>query len=169
VTSTAPAPGELRPFLGYDTQQAAKFAAVWLPAWTGNDPERLASFYTEDAFYSDPHLPAGIRGRGALTAYFERLLARYPDWVWTQTASTPMRDGFVNFWQARVPLGGSELTLPGVCLVELREGLIARNQTLFDRSALLDTIRQQRATPHPVPRGNDKPLLRTECADGDFG
>jgi SnoaL-like domain len=165
----APAVGAPKPFVGYDEKQAAQFAAAWLPAWTGNDPERLASFYTHDTFYSDPEVPEGIRGHEALTAYLERLLARFPGWTWTQTDSAPMRDGFVNYWQARVPISESELTLTGVCLVELREGLIARNQVFFDRSAMLDAIGEQRTAAHPVPHGNDNPLLGMERADGDFG
>jgi hypothetical protein len=26
--------------------EAAQFAQLWLPAWTGNDPQRLAAFYS---------------------------------------------------------------------------------------------------------------------------
>jgi ketosteroid isomerase-like protein len=55
-------------FTGLTEAEAREFAARWLPAWTGNDPERLASFYTEDAFYSDPAVPDGIPGRGALSS-----------------------------------------------------------------------------------------------------
>jgi ketosteroid isomerase-like protein len=33
---------------------AAEFAQRWLPAWTGNDPERLAAFCSDDALYVDP-------------------------------------------------------------------------------------------------------------------
>ena len=39
--------------------EARAFAEQWLPAWTGNDPERLASFYSDDTFYLDPAIPAG--------------------------------------------------------------------------------------------------------------
>lgn len=144
-------------FRGYGEEQAMRFAADWLPAWTGNDPQRLASFYTHDTLYSDPHVPDGIRGREALETYLARLLARYPDWVWTQTASTPMRDGFVNFWQARVPLGDSELQLAGVCLVELREDLIARNQTFFDRTPLMDAIAARRSAGQGASEGEERP------------
>jgi len=42
-------------------EEAMRFADKWLPAWTGNDPERLASFYAEDAFYLDPGVPNGLR------------------------------------------------------------------------------------------------------------
>ena len=29
-------------FEGLDAAEASAFASEWLPAWTGNDPERLA-------------------------------------------------------------------------------------------------------------------------------
>ena len=141
LTSAIGQPGE---FGGYDQRQAALFAAAWHPAWTGNQPERLAAFYTRDTFFSDPKIPEGVRGRDALTEYLTWLLALYPDWVWTQTASTPMRNGFVNYWHAKVPVGDVELGLDGVCLVELRDGLIARNQVFFDRIPLRDAVRALR-------------------------
>jgi ketosteroid isomerase-like protein len=37
--------------------QAKEFASRWLPAWTGNNPKKLASFYSEDTFYLDPRRP----------------------------------------------------------------------------------------------------------------
>ncbi len=120
--------------------EARKFAARWLPAWSGNDPERLASFYTEDAFYSDPVVPGGVEGKEALLAYFRALLGRFPDWEWTNAAAIPMEGGFLNHWHARIPVGGTVLECDGVCTVELREGLIARNRVYFDRSELLAAI-----------------------------
>jgi ketosteroid isomerase-like protein len=84
-------------------EEARQFAEQWLPAWTGNDPERLAAFYSEDAFYLDPAVPSGIQGKAALLRYFRKLLAAFPDWVWTQREAIPMEDGFVNLWHARIP------------------------------------------------------------------
>ena len=83
-------------FEGLNSDEARRFADGWLPAWTGNDPERLISFYTDDVFYSDPALPRGVRGREALLAYFRKLLGRNPDWVWTHSGSVPLADGFLN-------------------------------------------------------------------------
>ena len=40
--------------------EAAQFAQRWLPAWTGNDPQRLAAFYSDDALYVDPGIPAEV-------------------------------------------------------------------------------------------------------------
>ena len=72
-------------FDGWSRDWRVHFAMRWLPAWTGNNPQRLASFYTDDAFDSDLAIPNGIYGKEALIGYFTKLLARYPGWVWSQT------------------------------------------------------------------------------------
>lgn len=40
-------------------EQAREFASRWLPAWTGNEPEKLAEFYSDDAVYLDPAITQG--------------------------------------------------------------------------------------------------------------
>ena len=121
--------------------EAREFAAKWLPAWTGNDPELLAGFYAEDAFYSDPAIPDGVRGTAALLAYFKKLLARNPDWVWRQVEAIPMEGGFLNKWEATIPVGAKILTVTGVCLVQLDSaGKIRRNEVYFDRHELLSEM-----------------------------
>ena len=121
--------------------EAADFAARWLPAWTGNRPEALADFYSEDAFYLDPAVPAGLRGKPALLAYFRKLLARNPGWVWTQIEGIPMQDGFLNKWRVAIPFDGGALDLVGVCLVQLdADGKIRRNEVYFDRTPWLAAL-----------------------------
>jgi hypothetical protein len=128
-----------------DTVEARRFAESWLPAWTGNNPELLVSFYSEDAFYLDPGVPGGIKGKPALLAYFSKLLAYNPDWLWSQIDSIPMEDGFLNKWHARIPVGSETLDIVGVCSVQLdREGKIRRNEVYFDRSLWLAEIARQK-------------------------
>jgi hypothetical protein len=124
---------------------AAQLAQRWLPAWTGNDPERLAAFYSDDALYVDPGIPAGARGKAELLAYFSKLLAHNPNWVWTQLEAIPMEDGFLNKWLAKIPVGGKTLEIVGVCLVQLdAAGKIRRNEVYFDRTELLAEIARYR-------------------------
>lgn len=126
--------------------EARRFAEEWLPAWTGNDPERLAGFYSDDALYVDPAIPAGVRGKPALLAYFRKLLGFNPSWVWTQIEAFPMEDGFLNKWRAAIPVGTATLEVVGVCSVQLDgSGKIRRNEVYFDRSELLAEIARQRA------------------------
>ena len=127
-------------FEGLSEAEAKEFAARWLPAWSGNDPERLAAFYSDDVFYSDPAVPGGVSGKKALLAYFRALLARFPEWVWTNTGATPMENGFLNHWHATIPIGGTVVECDGVCTVRLRDGLIDRNEVFFDRSELIAAI-----------------------------
>ena len=123
--------------------EARRFAERWLPAWSGNRPELLASFYTDDVYYSDPATQKGVKGREQLLAYFRKLLARNPDWVWTQRGAIPLADGFLNEWHASVPVGDARVEIDGVCTVQLRDRLIYRNEVFFDRSELLAALASQ--------------------------
>ena len=127
-------------FRGMDADEARAFAERWLPAWSGNHPDLLASFYTEDVVYSDPAIPSGVQGRHALLAYFTKLLGRNPEWVWSHRGSVPMQDGFLNLWHASIPTAGRTVEADGACTVQLREGLIYANHVFFDRSELLRAL-----------------------------
>lgn len=122
-------------------EQARQFASRWLPAWTGNDPEGLLAFYAEDAFYLDPLIPQGVKGKKELRKYFTRLLAQNPSWVWTQLEAIPMEGGFLNKWLAKIPVREKIVECVGVCLVQFNEqDLIIRNEVYFDRIDLVDEI-----------------------------
>ncbi len=127
-------------FDGLDAASARAFAEEWLPAWSGNRPELLVSFYTDDATYSDPAIPGGVHGRASLLAYFTKLLARNPNWVWTYRGSVPLADGFLNEWHASIPTGAATAEVDGVCTVRLRDRRIYRNDVYFDRSALFTAM-----------------------------
>jgi len=122
-------------------EQAKAFAGEWLPAWSGNNPELLASFYADDCFYLDPGIPQGVRGKEALLAYFRKLLSANPEWVWTQREAIPMEGGFVNLWHASIPVGENKLECDGLCFVVMdNTGKITRNEVYFDRSKLIKLI-----------------------------
>jgi hypothetical protein len=48
-----------------------------------------------------------------------------------------MEGGFLNHWEATIPVAETVVRCAGVCTVELREGLISRHEVFFDRSELL--------------------------------
>jgi hypothetical protein len=122
-------------------EQAKDFAAQWLPAWTGNQPEKLADFYSDDVFYLDPGIPNGVYGKAALLKYFQKLLAQNPKWVWTQIEGIPMEGGFLNKWNASIPVGAKTMECVGVCFVQFDDdGKICRNEVYFDRTSLIAEI-----------------------------
>jgi hypothetical protein len=100
-------------------EEATAFASRWLPAWTGNEPEKLASFYSDDCFYSDAVIPSGAKGKAELIDYFRKLLAQNPDWVWSQIEAIPMEGGFLNKWLANIPVGKKTLECTRLQLSEM--------------------------------------------------
>jgi hypothetical protein len=125
--------------------EAREFAARWLPAWSGNDALRLASFYTDDLFYSDPRLPDGVTGKKDFIRYLLKLLANNPNWLWTQESAIPLQDGFLNKWRLDAPVGDQVITCRGVCTVQMTDGLIYRNEVYFDTPPLVTAIRDWNA------------------------
>ncbi|MCX5851430.1 MAG: hypothetical protein NT072_05175 [Deltaproteobacteria bacterium] len=122
-------------------EEAREFASRWLPAWTGNEPDKLVDFYSDDAFYLDPTIPKGVQGKGPLIAYFRKLLGQNPYWVWTQIEPIPMEGGFLNKWLARIPVGEKMIECIGVCFVQFDErGKIRRNEVYFDTHELISEI-----------------------------
>lgn len=109
------------------------FIREWLKSWTGNRPDGLLEYYAEEAFYADPAHPAGLVGHEALRAYFTKLLARNPDWIWQAAEITPTEKGCTLKWKARIPAGNQTLELFGLDIVEISNGKITRNEVYFDR------------------------------------
>ena len=121
--------------------KAEEFASRWLSAWTGNKPETLVSYYSDDCFYLDAGIPDGAKGKPELLAYFRKLLGQNPDWVWTQIEAIPMEGGFLNKWLATIPVGTKTIECVGVCFLQFDErGKIKRNEVYFDRTELVSAI-----------------------------
>lgn len=109
------------------------FTEKWLSAWTGNQPEILLDFYTEDAFYSDPAKPNGLKGKEQLFAYFKKLLQRNPNWKWTIVEIFETEKGFTLKWKAEIPIELENLIIYGLDIVEITNDKISRNEVYFDR------------------------------------
>lgn len=110
----------------------------WLASWSGGDAAKLIEFYADDAVYCDPACPQGLCGKAALTSYFSKLLAAYPDWSWQRIAHQVDDEGRRVFlkWQASVPTDSGEVTLQGMDELELAGGRIQSNEVYFDASQL---------------------------------
>jgi hypothetical protein len=119
-------------------QELEQFCDNWLAAWTGNAPELLLPFYTEDALYRDPSTKSSIQGHIAMLSYFKKLLKNNPDWVWTREELMPTEKGFTLKWKAEIPIGNKIIHEFGLDIVELSDGKISRNEVYFDTLALMN-------------------------------
>ncbi len=116
----------------------------WLPAWTGNKPEKLISFYAETAFYRDPANIYGLKGYDQILPYFKKLLAANPNWIWEAVEIFPTERGFNAKWKATIPVGKDTIIEYGIDIVEVENGKITRNEVYFDRSALVEALKKQK-------------------------
>ena len=104
----------------------------------------LVEVYAEDVFSRDPAKPDGIHGKAALLGYFKKLLATFPDWVWTADDVFPVDGGFALRWKARIPVGEKVIEETGMDLVLVENGKVTRNEVYFDRAALLGAVEENR-------------------------
>ncbi|MGZ3687378.1 MAG: nuclear transport factor 2 family protein, partial [Bdellovibrionota bacterium] len=118
------------------------FCTRWLSAWTGNRPEQLREFYTEDSYYRDPARPQGLRG-AELLPYFTKLLAKNPAWEWKAVEILPTEKGFCLKWKASIPAGPTVVSEEGLDIVEMRGTRISRNEVYFDRAGLMNLSRDR--------------------------
>jgi hypothetical protein len=112
------------------------FTKKWLESWSGNRASLVLSFYSDDAFYRDPAMAAGISGKLNLGAYLEKLLRKNPEWVWEMVELYPTELGFVLKWKATIPTPDEVITEFGMDIVELKDGKITRNEVYFDATKL---------------------------------
>lgn len=122
-------------------QELESFCSRWLASWSGNHPEDLLAFYSEDVFYRDPGGPEGVHGKAALRRYFEKLLAANPNWKWEMVELMPTEKGFTLKWRTHIPAGDTPVVEEGLDIVELENGHITRNEVYFDRTGLLQAMR----------------------------
>lgn len=117
------------------------FCNEWLNTWTGNRPNALLAYYTEDAFYLDPAYPNGLSGKKEIAPYFEKLLSRNPDWHWQAVEIFNTEKGFTLKWKATIPVKGTLIDIYGLDIVEMKGQRISRNEVYFDRVKWLEMMK----------------------------
>ena len=120
------------------------FCQNWLTSWTGNNPEKLISFYSKTAYYQDPANPKGLKGYEDIFSYFKKLLAANPKWKWRMTEAYPTEKGFVLKWKATIPVKSEEITKYGMDIIELEGNKIIRNEVYFDRTELISLLKSRK-------------------------
>ena len=116
-----------------------------MPAWTGNRPEYLISFYSDDAFYSDPYIAQGLKGKEQLLGYFRKLISIYPNWKYEHVEIFPTKNGFTLKWMLSIPINNETVVDYGVDIVEISNDKIIRNEVYFDTTRIMKAIKKKQA------------------------
>jgi hypothetical protein len=115
-----------------------KFAKEWLSSWTGNNPDKLITYYADYCFYLDPFNKDGLKGTKEIFPYFSKILRKNPNWVWTMEELLPIKEGFIIIYYAIIPLKNDTVKLRGMDLVVLNTNMkIIRNEVFYDQSDIL--------------------------------
>lgn len=120
----------------------------FLEAWTAQDVERVLAFYTDDVVYLDPNTHGVVNGADKLRRYLPKLFAAWTmTWAVREVRPLTGEDGCALLWRATFALADDDRVLEadGMDLVLFREGKIARNEVYFDRSPLLELMRERHA------------------------
>ncbi|MGY5872666.1 MAG: nuclear transport factor 2 family protein [Candidatus Thorarchaeota archaeon] len=121
-----------------------EFCKDWLSAWTGNDPDKLVSYYDNDALYADPAHRDGLQGKEEIRKYFVKLLDVYRDWQWKPVEVFPIASGAIVKWECEIPLGPEIIHEKGLDIVEIENRKITRNEVYFDRTRLVAFVEKRR-------------------------
>lgn len=107
----------------------AQFNRNWLAAWSDKDVPRLLQFYSGDASYKDPNVPAGVRGHSALGVYLTKLFANTPPMRYEPDTVWAIDGGFCGRWYCTIELGaGKRSMLRGFDFVALDGDRIVQNE-----------------------------------------
>lgn len=121
-------------------------------AWNAHDPQRVAALYTEDAVVEVGFAGEIIaEGRDAIANEFVAAnLAAIPDWQFETRAAYEAGDYLIWEWtytgtytgqfEGAPPGTGQPVSLRGVTIFELRDGLIARDIFYDDYFAFLEQL-----------------------------
>ncbi len=122
--------------------EARAFCNKWLPNFVGGEPslEKLMTFYTPNAYYEDPNVPEGRRGKAEVGGFLKLLLKKYPAWKFNIVSLYPTKKGFVLQYLGTIPLEGGKVikNFRGIDIIELENGKIARQLGYYDRHVFFE-------------------------------
>ncbi len=112
-----------------------------ITAWNDGDPEAILSTYSDDVVYRDPALDRPILGKADLRRYVGAFLRAWDmRFDVTENRRLAGADAQVCLWLARVRRRdgtGPTVTVPGIEIIHIREGLLCRDEGYMDLAPLL--------------------------------
>ncbi len=127
-----------------DKAALTDFSVHFLDCWTSQDVGSVLSCYTDDLVYLDPNTRGEIRGGDAFGRYLAKLFSAWRmEWKFRDAHPHLNGDDFTLLWRGSFmkPGGGITVEADGMDLVQVKDGLITRNEVYFDRSALAELMK----------------------------
>lgn len=108
------------------------FVAAFTKAWAQPTGTRLAALFTEDATILHPGMTEPVRGRPAISVYFDKVLSRASGMRLSPLASSVHDDTAFIHWRMHATVAGDPLSWEGIDRFDLRGDHAARGIAHFD-------------------------------------
>jgi steroid delta-isomerase-like uncharacterized protein len=114
-------------------------------AWNAHDPDKVASFYTEDAVYEDVAFGLKARGHKELRKMAADFLTGVPDMKLEVINSTSMGDrGSVEWVFSGTDVGlyktGKKFSVRGASVYQVRGGKFSSNRDYYDSASIMRQV-----------------------------
>jgi len=108
----------------------------WIGAIQALDLDKTVSFYADDIISEDPAYQYRFTGRGEVKSMYVSVYA-LPDVKFEYTSSFVSGDGqwAAAEWIWSGTKGGESYSIPGVSILEIRDGKIVRETIYYDKTS----------------------------------
>jgi len=127
-------------------QRNLRAVADVLPFWDRHDLDGVLSFYAEDINWHNVALEETYRGKAEVRAYLSALLVAFPDLSFSVSYRIARGSNVAEQWRLQgthrgeflgIPPTGRPVDIPGMSMVELRDGKFVRDEFYFDSGIVL--------------------------------
>ena len=117
-----------------------------LPFWTTRDIPGVLAFYDEEIRWRNVAMEETYEGKQAVGEFLDRLFSAFPDLHFEVTHKIAFQNNVAEQWFIRgthrgafmgIPPTGRAVEIPGMSMVELRDGKFLSDQFYFDSGIVL--------------------------------
>jgi steroid delta-isomerase-like uncharacterized protein len=128
------------------SEQTVELITLLVAAWNSRDPERVATWYTEDCYGLDVAIARPQIGRQGVQQMFEAYFHAFPDLEIIPDDIIVAGDRVALFWTARgthmgpimnIPASGRQINAQGVNRLLVQDGKVRETLTIWDVAGML--------------------------------
>ena len=128
------------------TPDLTTFADVINEAWNSHDVENVLRFYSPEYIGDDVGQPTLLRGHAGIRAMLDSYWNAFPDLHFVCKDCIMQDSRLVTVWVAegthqgtimKIPPTGHRVEVRGMSILDLKDGLIVRAQSIWDLAGML--------------------------------
>jgi steroid delta-isomerase-like uncharacterized protein len=117
-----------------------------LAYWNRHDVDGVLDFYDDGIFWTNVALEEEYSGKAEVGAFIKKLITAFPDLNFSVSERIAHEDNVAEKWEIRgthmgpflnIPATGRPVRIPGMSMVEMRNGKFYRDSFYFDSTGVL--------------------------------